>query len=158
MLLDVNTANITHVGFNCKLILTNIVQVDIISLQLVTDVMMIKDLLKNRIRDHLTASEILATVIQISDNDNHDNSKHPMFNAILTLQDSGHYSITESLHSGITDRELEENEHNARILEQRRMKSKLRILHDSQFDNSILNPIRLQLTGNNVQLYASKNY
>ncbi|EJW70891.1 hypothetical protein WUBG_18204, partial [Wuchereria bancrofti] len=63
-----------------------------ISLQLVTDVMMIKDLLKNRIRDHLTASEILATVIQISDNDNHDNSKHPMFNAILTLQDSGLHS------------------------------------------------------------------
>uniref|UniRef100_A0A5S6PE97 Delta-like protein n=2 Tax=Brugia malayi TaxID=6279 RepID=A0A5S6PE97_BRUMA len=261
LLLDVNTANITHVGFNCKLILTNIVQVDIISLQFVTDVMMIKDFLKNRIRDHLTASQILAKVIQISDNDNHDNSKNHMFNAILTLQDSAlsptadftmlttkqmliiiiclmlliilillnisimknahlciskrydnsrcndnllelqlkqpanvyttqtlikskemeqnkslldgireicqqplffnnlkrHYSTTESFHSG-TDRELEENEHNARILEQRRMKSKLRILNDSQFDNSILNPIRLQLTGNNVQLYTSKDY
>ncbi|VDN94201.1 unnamed protein product [Brugia pahangi] len=55
--------------------------------------MMIKDFLKNRIRDHLTASQILAKVIQISDNDNHDNSKNHMFNAILTLQDSGLYSI-----------------------------------------------------------------
>lgn len=72
---------------------------------------------------------------------------------------SGYCSATESLDSGIVDRELEENEHNARILEQRGMKSKLLILHESQSDSSILNPMRLQLTSsNNVQLHASKSY
>lgn len=63
---------------------------------------------------------------------------------------SGHCSATELFDPVTVKCELEENEYNARILEQRRMKSKLRILHDSPTDNSILNPIRLQLTGNNV--------
>lgn len=70
---------------------------------------------------------------------------------------SEHYSASEPFDSGIVDRELKENEHNARILEQRRMKSKLRVLHESKSDNSILNPIRLQLIGNNVQLHESKS-
>ncbi|OZC12196.1 hypothetical protein X798_00717 [Onchocerca flexuosa] len=216
---------------------------------------MIKDSLKNRIRNRLTASQILAAVTRISDNDNQDNTKYPMLNALLTFRDSAissandstslliiiiclmlliilillnisimknshlcarkryeasrsndnllelslkqptevyttqalirsekkkqntlpssihatcnqpflnelkrHYSVTESLDSGIVDRELEENEYNARILEQRRMKSKLRILHQSYSDNSILNPVQLQLTGSNAQLYATKSY
>uniref|UniRef100_A0A8R1Y3Y2 Uncharacterized protein n=1 Tax=Onchocerca volvulus TaxID=6282 RepID=A0A8R1Y3Y2_ONCVO len=50
---------------------------------------MIKDSLRNRIRNRLTASQILAAVIRISDNDNHDNTKYPMLNAILTFRDSG---------------------------------------------------------------------
>uniref|UniRef100_A0A1I7VAT7 MAM domain-containing protein n=1 Tax=Loa loa TaxID=7209 RepID=A0A1I7VAT7_LOALO len=138
LLLDINTANITHIGFDCKLILANIVQVDI-------------DFLKNRIHNRLTTSPILAAIVQIIDNDNHDDSsEHPMLNTILTLRNSGYCSANGSIDSGIVDRELEENEHNARILQQRRMKSKLRILHKSQSDNSILNPIRLQLTGNTV--------
>ncbi|KAL3984610.1 Delta serrate ligand family protein [Acanthocheilonema viteae] len=254
LLLDANAANITHIGFDCKLISTNTVQ---ISLQFLMDVTMMKDFLKNRILNRLTTSKILAAVVKINDSDNHDRNEHPMLNAILTLRNSAispttdftslttkqvliiiiclmlliilvllnisimknphfcarerfegsrsndnllelqmqqpnqiyttqalikfekekqqnilsktcnqqflnslkqHCSATEPFDSGIVDRELEENENNARILEQRRMKSKLQILHESQSDNSILNPIRLQLTGNNVKLHASKNY
>ncbi|CAG9539013.1 unnamed protein product [Cercopithifilaria johnstoni] len=250
LLLDASAANITHVGFDCKLIFDNTVQVDVISLQqLLTDVMTIKDFLKNRILSHSTASHILAAVVRIKENGNSDDKEHPMLNAVLTLRNSAisptteftmlttkqmlviiiclmfliilillnisvvknpnlcarkrcedsqssdnllelqvkqptqlyttqevikfekrkqnilpdgmhktwHSSATESFDSGIVH-EVEENEHNARILEQQRMKSKLRILNESQFDNSILNPIRLQLTDNNVQLNASKSY
>uniref|UniRef100_A0A183I5N3 DUF4371 domain-containing protein n=1 Tax=Onchocerca flexuosa TaxID=387005 RepID=A0A183I5N3_9BILA len=100
LLLDANAANITDIGFNCKLISTNIVQVDFvnqiiqtISLRFLTDVLMIKDSLKNRVRNRLTASQILAAVIRISDNDNQDNTKYPMLNAILTFRDSGSCSM-----------------------------------------------------------------
>uniref|UniRef100_A0A0R3RHZ6 Uncharacterized protein n=1 Tax=Elaeophora elaphi TaxID=1147741 RepID=A0A0R3RHZ6_9BILA len=53
---------------------------------------MIKDFLKNRILNHLTASKILAAVIQINDYDKRDKSEHPMLNAILKLRNSGSYS------------------------------------------------------------------
>ncbi|MCP9262433.1 Delta-like protein [Dirofilaria immitis] len=207
-----------------------------------------KDFLTNRIRNRLTASPILATIVQINDDDNYENRKHHILDAILTLRDSAissttdstllttkqmliiiiclmlliilillnisimknphlctrkrckdlrnnnnflelhlkqptqkqntsssqsmyetcdqpflneskhHYSVSEPLDSGIIDRELEENEHNTRILEQQRMKPKLQILHQSYSDNSILNPLPLQLTGNDAQLYTAKSY
>lgn len=54
--------------------------------------MLIKDFLKNRILSRLTASQILAAVVQITDNDNHDKKEHTMLNAIITLRNSGLYS------------------------------------------------------------------
>ncbi|VDK75360.1 unnamed protein product [Litomosoides sigmodontis] len=235
LLLDANGSNITHVGFDCKLIMANRVRVDLVALQFPTNVVMIKNFLKDRILSRLTISQILAAVIQIDDNDNHDEGEHPMLDAILTFRNSAispttnftslttkqmlviiiclllliilillnisvvknprlcarksceellsnnnllelqvkqpnqvyatqalvkfeksrrnassdgtqDCSATELFDPMTANRHQEENEYNARILEQRRMKSKLPNLHD----NSILNPTRLQLTGNNV--------
>uniref|UniRef100_A0A915PMK5 Delta-like protein n=1 Tax=Setaria digitata TaxID=48799 RepID=A0A915PMK5_9BILA len=99
LLLDANTANFTHIGFDCQLISPNTVQVNIISLKFLTDVIMIKEFLINRLRNRLTASQILAAVTQISDDDNDDNnnsSENPMLNAILTLRDSAISSSIDS--------------------------------------------------------------
>lgn len=67
LLLDVNTANITHIGFECKLTSSNMIQVDIISLQFMSDVTMAKEFLKNRLRNRLTASQILHAITRIED-------------------------------------------------------------------------------------------
>ncbi|VDK29831.1 unnamed protein product [Gongylonema pulchrum] len=62
-------------------------------------------------------------------------------------------SLTDSLDSGIADREQEENERNACILERQRLKSKLRLMEEDLPPHySILNPMSLHQAGNSSTL------
>ncbi|VDM98465.1 unnamed protein product [Thelazia callipaeda] len=211
LLLDASIENITHIGFECKLITPNTVQVDIvsyygISLKLLFNIELEKEFLKNRLQNHLTSSQILAAIVRIDSTDNSESNENSIMKSISTVQNSevasaqeliplsshqmlviitclmllivfillnicilknpylcggrrfmgsvellelqsepkGHYSVSTFLDSGIIDQESQENEYNARVLEQERVKAKAWTLRGSLSDDAILNPMRLQ--------------